>query len=151
MILKEILTPMLHHQHILQNDILDKIADVDLIQSEINLIRADIDATTKQTTGRGRVSRKTNISIDNDRVELLKERINEKTGSFNEKTKILEKAEDKLKKHNSSMDEWNKEYPNTTVEDLMKHGRNIVQPALDYYARNFNQEEGGIYRLKIAA
>ena len=62
------LSTLLHHQHILQNDILDKITEVDLIQSETNLIRADIDATTKQTSGRGRVSRRTNISIDNDRV-----------------------------------------------------------------------------------
>ena len=74
MILKEILVPMFHHQHILQNDVLDKIAEVDLIQSEIDTIRADIDATTQQTSGRGRVSRRTNISIDNDIVQLLRER-----------------------------------------------------------------------------
>ena len=49
------------------------------------------------------------------------------------------------------MDEWNREYPNTTVEDLIQHGKNIAQPALDYYTPNFNQEEGDIYRLKRAA
>ena len=130
---------------------MDKIAEVDLIQSEIDTIRADIDATTQQTSGRGRVSIKTNISIDNDRVQLLKERVNEKTGTFDEKIKILEKAVNKLKKHNSSMDEWNREYPDTTVEDLIQHGKSIAQPALDYYTHTFNQEAGDIYRLKRAS
>ena len=70
--LKEILAPMLHHQHVLQNNILDKISEVHLMQSEINLIRADVDATTKKTSGRRRVSRRTNVSVENDRVKLLK-------------------------------------------------------------------------------
>ena len=142
MILKEILAPMLHHQNILQNDVLDNIAEVDLIQSEIDAIRAKIDAITQQTSGRGRVSRRTNISIDNDRVQLLKERVNEKTGTFNEKIKILEKAENKLKKHNSSMDEWNREYPDTTVGDLIQHGKSMTQPALNYYTCFFIKKQG---------
>ena len=49
------------------------------------------------------------------------------------------------------MNKWNKECPSTTVEDLIQHGKSMVQLALDYYDFNFNQEEGDIYRLKRAA
>ena len=56
-----------------------------------------------------------------------------------------------MKKHNSSIDEWNIEFPNTAVEDLIQHGKDIVQHALNYYICTFNQEEGDIYRLKRAA
>ena len=150
-ILKQIITPMLHQQHILQSDVEDKILEVELIHREIETIRADIDATTQQTSGRGRVSRRTNISIDNDRVQLLKERVNERTGACNEKRKEVEKAKDKLEKQKNSMDEWNREYPNSIIEDLINHGKSIAQPVLDYYTRNFNQVEGDIYRLKRVA
>ena len=49
------------------------------------------------------------------------------------------------------MDEWEKDFPNTTVDDLIQYGKDIAQPALDYYARNFNEEGGDIYKLKRAA
>ena len=40
--------------------------------------------------------------------------------------KTLEKAKDNMKKHNSSMDEWNKEHPNATVEDLMNKIKSML-------------------------
>ena len=49
------------------------------------------------------------------------------------------------------MDEWNRDFPNTTVKDLIQYGKDVAQPILDYYTRNFNQEEGDIYRLKRVA
>ena len=71
-------TQMSHQQQILQSDIEDKIVEVDMIQREIEAIRANVDTTYQQTLGRGRVSRGTNISIDNDRVQLLKGSINKR-------------------------------------------------------------------------
>ena len=81
----------------------------------------------------------------------MTERVNDKTATFNDKIKILEEAENKLKEHNRSMDEWKREYPDTSVEDLIQHGKSIAQPALDYYTRNFKQEAGDIYKLKRAS
>ena len=85
------------------------------------------------------------------RTQLLEKRMEERTKARNEKTKEVEKAENILKKHKSSMDDCNKEFPSTDVEDLIQNGKGIVQPTLDCYDRNFNQEEGEKHRLKRAA
>ena len=151
MTLNEIYTPILNQKAVLQSDIDNKKVEIDLVQHQIQTIQANIDATTQHTSGRGRVSRRTNISINNDRVQLLEQSVNDKSAEYDELAKEVEKAESKLTKHMNIMEEWNKEFPNITVEDLIQHGRSIAQPALNYYTRNFNQEDGDIYRLKRAA
>ena len=53
-----------------------------------------MDTITQKNSSRGRMSRKTNVSIDNERVQLLEERIAERTGVRNEK-KGSKKVENK--------------------------------------------------------
>ena len=69
---------------------------------------------------------------------------------YDARKKGFEEVAKKLCKHETAMDGWNRKFPNKTVNDLVRHGKSIAQPALDYYKSNFNEEGGDLYNLKRA-
>lgn len=121
------------------------------IEPEIENIRKELDDTANQTSSRGRTSRRSNIVIDQDKVESLNMRLNEAEIRYDARKKGVEEVVKKLRTHEIAMDRWNRKFPNKTVNDLVRHGKNIAKPALDYYRSNFNDEGGDMYNLKRAS
>ena len=122
-----------------------------MVETEIESIKMELHNTANQTSSRGRTSKRSNIIINQDKVESLNVRKNEAEIRYAEKKKGVEEVAKKLSNHEIIMDGWNRKFPNKTVDDLMRHGKDIAQPALDYYKCNFNEEGGDMYNLKGAA
>ena len=60
-------------------------------------------------------------------------------------------AKIKLNRHNATIENWNINYPNRTIDGLIRRGKAISKPTLNYYTSNYNDEEGDLFRLKRAA
>ena len=120
------------------------------IESEIENTRKESDSLANHTSSHGRTSRKSNIVIDQDKVESLNVRLNEVEMSYDVKEKGAEEVVKKIDTHETTMDGWNMKFPNKTVNDLVRHGKSIAKPALDFYKSNFNEEGADKYNLKRA-
>ena len=61
--------------------------------------------------------------------------------------KIEEKSLEKLKNEHNK---WKLEFPYETQDDLLKHGKNVGKPVLDYYVHLFQENHGDNYYMRQA-
>ena len=118
----------------------NSVQEKEAIEPEIENIKKELDNTADQTLSRGKTSRRSNIVIDQDKVESLNVRLNEAETRYDAKKNKVEEVVKKLRMHEITMNGWNRKFPNKIKDELVRHGKNIAQPALDYYKSSFNND-----------
>ena len=98
------------------------------IESKIENVRKELDSIANQTSSRGRISRKSDIIINQDKVESLNVRLNEVEMRYDAKKKGVEEVVKKINTHETAMDRWNTKFPNKTVDNLVRHGKIQLNP-----------------------
>jgi len=146
-ILTEFESTMLEMNRRCRTDYEMEVENILLLEQNLQDLLAGIEELTNPITVGGRRRRIPVNLIDHETVTSLQTQGEEVQVMLDETTAMKGEKKNLLTKAKAASEKWNLKFPARSVDELVAHGNRIIQPAIDYFDKQFNKENGDLYHV----